>query len=293
MNRSAPSQIGSILELSIGILCFSTLVPAYGELQSQEVVHSPFVPKGYSLIWNDEFNGTQWSTKTWTLRYPGARDKGPGWVSADAVTLNGKGQMLLTSREEDSKILNANIGTDKSFRHTFGYWEARLKFQQLDGQHGCFWLQSNVAKIPGDARASGVEVDVAEYFGPGRKDSGLGVNVYWMAADKKMKREGGIVNLDKVLSVGTGKKQAKLNETFHTYGLLWTAEEYVAYVDGEEVFRTKEGVSHQPAFAVFSLFSADWEVARLDRSKLPDSLIVDYVRVYDPKPSVEVVPEKN
>ena len=78
-----------------------------------------------------------------------------------------------------------------------------------------------------------------------------------------------------------GRKVPEWNEDFHVYGLVWTAEAYVFLVDGRETFRTSEGVSHQPAYAVLSLFTADWEVGRLDRAALPDSMIVDYVRVYD------------
>ncbi len=33
----------------------------------------------------------------------------------------------------------------------------------------------------------------------------------------------------------------ELTEGFHEYGLLWTPEEYVFYVDGKEVWRTQAG----------------------------------------------------
>jgi beta-glucanase (GH16 family) len=238
------------------------------------------VPVGYELVWNDEFDGPKLDESKWRLRYPGQREA--GFIDADAVSLDGKGHLLLTTKEKDGKLLNGHIGTDHTFTRVFGYYESRIKFERLRGQHGCFWLQSNAKQIPGDPHASGAEVDIAEYFGPDRKDSGLGVNVYWLDAQSQKKREGGMVDLAKRVSPAVARNGA-LGADFHIYGLLWTADEYVFYIDGHEVFRTGEGVSHQPAYVVLSLFTANWEIAFLDRKKLPDSLTVDYVRVYASK----------
>jgi beta-glucanase (GH16 family) len=247
-----------------------------------EVASSPFVPAGYQMIWNDEFDGNQLDTTKWQVRYPGPREA--GFVSADAVSLDGHGHLLLTTKEQDGKLLNGHIGTSRAFRHTFGYYEARIKFEQQRGQHGCFWLQSDVKRIAGDPHGSGLEVDIAEFFGPGRKDSGLGVNVYWTDAQNQQKREGGMVNLDPILGASAKKpNRPGLNADFHIFGLLWTPELYVFTIDGHEVSRISAAVSHQPAYIVLSLFTANWEVAFLDRAKLPDSMIVDYVRVYAPK----------
>jgi beta-glucanase (GH16 family) len=246
------------------------------------VENSHFVPTGYRLVWNDEFDGVKIDPQKWRVRYPGAR--GAGWISEDAISLDGKGHLLLTTREQDGKLLNGHVGTAENFQHTFGYWESRLQFEKGAGQHGCFWLQSNAAKVPGDPKKSGVEVDIAEFFGPGRKDGGLGVNVYWQGSDNTLKRAGGIVDLGKVLPPPEqGQRRTELNEVFHVYGLLWTPTTYTFFIDGIEVFKTHDGVSHQPAYAVLSLFTADWEVTRLDRKSLPDSMIIDYVRVYDPE----------
>jgi beta-glucanase (GH16 family) len=244
---------------------------------------SPFVPSGYRWVWGDEFDGDRLDTAKWQVRYPGPREA--GFVSADAVSLDGQGHLLLTTKEQDGKLLNGHIGTAHAFNRTFGYYEARVKFEQQRGQHGCFWLQSNAKRIPGDPLGSGLEVDIAEYFGPDRKDSGLGVNVYWLDAQNQQKREGGIVDLVSVL--GTRENQHSehaLNTDFHVFGLLWTPEEYVFYVDGHEVSRTTAAVSHQSAYIVLSLFTANWEVKYLNRAKLPDSMVVDYVRVYEREP---------
>jgi hypothetical protein len=43
---------------------------------------------------------------------------------------------------------------------------------------------------------------------------------------------------------------------------------------------TRKGVSHQPAYLVLGLLTSHWEVEWLDRTKLPDSMTVDYVRIY-------------
>jgi beta-glucanase (GH16 family) len=68
---------------------------------------------------------------------------------------------------------------------------------------------------------------------------------------------------------------------FHTFGLLWTPEEYVFYVDGQETWRTQAGgVSQVPEYLLLSDEVGDWG-GDIETAKLPDEFQVDYVRVYD------------
>jgi beta-glucanase (GH16 family) len=118
------------------------------------------------------------------------------------------------------------------------------------------------------------------------------VNVYWLDAQNQQKREGGIVDLSPVLGPrDTQPAPPALNSDFHIFGLLWTPEEYVFSIDGHEVARVNAAVSHQSAYVVLSLFTAKWEVDYLNRAKLPDSMIVDYVRVYAKEP--DATPKKD
>ena len=72
-----------------------------------------------------------------------------------------------------------------------------------------------------------------------------------------------------------------LTEGFHDYALLWTPEEYVFYVDGKEVWRTKAGgVSQVPEFLKLTEEIGKWG-GDITKAQLPDYFEVDYVRVYE------------
>jgi beta-glucanase (GH16 family) len=68
---------------------------------------------------------------------------------------------------------------------------------------------------------------------------------------------------------------------FHTYGVAWSEKEYVYYYDGKEVWRSKAGgVSQVPQYIILSNEVGTW-AGDINAAKLPDSCLIDYVRVYD------------
>ena len=51
-------------------------------------------------------------------------------------------------------------------------------------------------------------------------------------------------------------------------------------IDGTETWRSSKAVSKQPEYLILSQLTSDWELKYLDRSTLPTSLKVDWVRVW-------------
>jgi beta-glucanase (GH16 family) len=198
--------------------------------------------------------------------------------------LDGKGNLNLKTFKSNDTIQTGMIGTQGLFQQTYGYFEARIKFQAMQGHHGSFWLQSQTyGKVLDDPGKSGAEIDIIEYFGSGRKDRGAAVNIYWNPYKPKPLRAGPEkIDLEPMLGKvdPTAKTPKELSDDFHVYSLLWTKKEYAFFIDGKEVGRTSDGLSHQPQYLVLSLLCSDWERNRLDDTKLPESMSVDYVRVY-------------
>ncbi|MCC6820257.1 MAG: hypothetical protein IT579_05945, partial [Verrucomicrobia subdivision 3 bacterium] len=65
----------------------------------------------------------------------------------------------------------------------------------------------------------------------------------------------------------------------------WTPAEYVFYVDGQEVWRTKAGgVSQVPEYLKLTEEIGEWGGA-IAKAQLPDYFEVEYVRVYELSPS--------
>lgn len=219
------------------------------------------------LVWSDEFDGTALDTARWVHRRPGPRQRGvnvPG-----AVTLDGAGHLLITTRRVGEEYHSGMIGTEPTFQRAFGYWEARLEMPKEEGHWAAFWLQSPTMETVGDPRANGTEIDVIEYMAS--KPDSVIINLHWNGYGKDHRNAG---RDTLIAGVGSG---------FHTFAVEWTPEEYVFYVDRREVWRTREAVSHRPQYAILSVEVGPW-AGDIRRAALPDGLRVDYVRVYDRRP---------
>ena len=77
-----------------------------------------------------------------------------------------------------------------------------------------------------------------------------------------------------------------VSEGFHTFGVDWSAREYVFYVDGRLSWRFRGPTSDREEFISVSTecngYRAGGPAPELKRAKLPDYFVVDYVRVFDP-----------
>ena len=173
--------------------------------------------------------------------------------------------------------LNGHIASNALFVH--GVTAARIRFQREKGQHGSFWLQSHLGVAPTDPLRSGAEIDVVEYFGES-KDDRLASFVYYPTKDGSVKEGDWIKNASDFLA-GRGDDWWK---AFHVFSLEWTKDEYVIRIDGQEAWRTKEGISGQPEFIVLSLLSSDYELPNLPEGGLPQAMHVDWVRHWPPSP---------
>ena len=72
---------------------------------------------------------------------------------------------------------------------------------------------------------------------------------------------------------------------FHVFSVEWTPTEYVFRISGHEVWRTDQGVSHDPEFLILSMLSSDFELPELgERENLTQTVSVDWVRVWQADP---------
>lgn len=246
-------------------------------VKSSPNVRPPLEREGWALTWHDEFDGTSVNPEKWAVFEPGKRES--AIVAQANTTVDGKGNLVITTTEVDGVIHTGMISTRRKFDQVFGRWEARIKFQERQGHHGAFWLMpERQNKEPGyDPRITGSEIDIVEWFGADywKDGGGTACNLYWKDAGGKQAHQGSMFNTRAVIGI-----DSRVCDDFHVFAVEWDHEEYVFYMNDVEVFRTREGVSHQPQYAILSLLCADWEEPKLNRSKLPESMLVDYVRVY-------------
>jgi alpha-L-fucosidase len=252
-------------------LSFAVLVPTRLQAAGEFL---PPLPEGKSwkLAWQDEFEGNAVDQSKWERCGDWKRRDGY-WVKEDAY-LDGQGHLILRTRQDGDRYTCGAVRTRGKFEHRYGYWVCRCKFGEEPGHWPAFWLYTPSVGRIGDGGRDGTEIDVMEK--PWREDRTT-QNLHWDGYG------------DRHRHIGTTFTVPGMSEGFHTFGLHWTPDEYVFYVNGQETWRTSAGgVSQVPEYAKLTEEIGKWG-GDIARAELPDCFVVDYVRVYDPADSREPV----
>jgi beta-glucanase (GH16 family) len=230
---------------------------------SEDQLPPPPEGKAWKLVWHDEFDGDKLDPSKWEVPEQRRRD---GWWSPKAVSLDGQGNLVISTLKDGDRYLDACVRTRGRFEHAFGYYVARIKLQQQPGHWSAFWLyNASVGKI-GDEGRDGTEIDIME---KPWLDDRVQHALHWDGYGKEHKSEGKVATVPSVL------------DGFHTFSLWWKPDGYVFYVDGKETWRTSAGgVCQVPLYIKLSDEIGNW-AGDIATAKLPDRFLVDYVRVYD------------
>jgi alpha-L-fucosidase len=249
------------------IICVAALSPEVS--QAGPAAADEFLPplpagKGWQLAWTDEFDGKTIDASKWEVLGDWKRRDGY-WVRDDSY-LDGERHLILRTKKDGDRYTCGAVRTKGKFEHRYGYWVCRCKFPEQPGHWPAFWLMTDGVSKIGDGGRDGTEIDIMEK--PWRDDRTT-QNLHWDGYGKEHQ------------SAGTRFSVPGLSEGFHTFGLLWTPQEYVFYVNGQETWRTSAGgVSQVPEFVKLTEEIGTWG-GDIKQATLPDSFIVDYVRVYD------------
>jgi beta-glucanase (GH16 family) len=232
--------------------------------ETKDTLPPPSAGKTWKLVWHDEFDGTTLNAKKWVYDTEGPRRD--GWWSRKAVSLDGKGHLVLKTFKEGDKLIDGCITTQGKFEHRFGYYVARVKFQKQPGHWSAFWMMCNGVGRVGDESRDGTEIDIME---KPWLDERVQHTLHWDGYGKDHKSEGKVVKAPRVMN------------GWHTFALQWLPDQYAFYIDGKETWRTKAGgVSQVPEYLLLSDEIGTWG-GDIRKAKLPNALLVDYVRVYD------------
>lgn len=248
----------------------------------RQVRSASFQADGWTLGFDEQFGGDALDETKWGYRQVGMLNPGrTKSESSPAAVKVENGALELGVSENPARpgyYLNGHISTELTYSFTYGVAAARVKFQKPRGMHGSFWLQSPVfGSVPGDAKASGSEIDTVEYFGSTYPDGGLATFTYFKDKDGNSAKSGG---LQTEMSDAIAKKGDAWWKKYHVFSVEWTPEAYVFRIDGIETFRQTKNISAVPEVLLLSLLSSDWELPDLDKSQLPADMKVDWVRVW-------------
>ncbi|HEY3322759.1 MAG TPA: glycoside hydrolase family 16 protein [Planctomycetota bacterium] len=254
-----------LLPLGVVLVLTAAVGSQEAATESKEVLPPAPENKAWKLTWQDEFEGDQLDASKWEI--PENKRRAALW-SKKAVALDGKGNLVIKTFKEGDTYYDACVRTKGKFEHAFGYYVARMKLQKTIAHWSAFWLYNDSVGKVGDGGRDGTEIDIME---KPWIDDRVQHTLHWDGYGKAHKSEGKVVKVPGVM------------EGWHTFGLLWTSDEYVFYVDGKETWRTKAGgVCQVPLYIKLSdeLELKGW-AGDISKANLPDEFLVDYVRVYD------------
>jgi beta-glucanase (GH16 family) len=210
--------------------------------------------------WSDEFDGTTLDATRWSYRATGPRHDGV--ITPDAVSVGGGLVTIKTYTDAAGKhysgmIATQPVGSTTGFDQTYGYFEARVKFNNAAGQWSAFWLQTPTnGNPPGDPATAGVEMDIAEHrtrcvtapspTPPKTCDGDVSDRIQealiWdgYGADSKS----AVKLSDPLPGLGNG--------SWHTWGLRWTPSDLTFYYDDTPIWSKTAPISRRSQFVVLS-----------------------------------------
>lgn len=248
------------------------------------------------LVFEDNFDG-ELDKNTWDTSWDTPERRGGYWTPEQCFTKDGK-LIIRTEYKENGKYGSGwYTGTCRSRNlkdFKYGYFEAKCKVPAAQGLWSAFWMMNDSMTGESKKYENGSEIDIME--SPYYNDPKMPAKLYRNTTMHTIHINGyGDEHRSKVSK--QYEVQQNMYETFNTYGVLWTEDEYVFYINGKETWKTNFGVSQVPEYLWLSVeiagendsanpynknnkFCFSGEIEKNDKNIFPADFEVDYVRVY-------------
>lgn len=296
-------QLGSALLILVLLLVSLTGCGNDGE-KIQEVKGKPLDLTGFTVTFEDQFEGneideTKWTTDQSWLNGDTPVRRGGFWDEDQVFVENGNLIIRIEYKEKGkhgSGYYTGVVNTKDLFEQAGGYFEVRCKVPATSGAWAAFWMLNEGMSTVGNGGIDGSEMDIFEsqgYYLGGDDKNSVSHAVHYNGYDENT-----------IQSKGSGqfKVDDPYNE-FHTYGMLWDENSYTFYIDGVKSWKFKKpGVSLKPEFLILScevlgkdsLPEDGWcgDVRKTPAGNFPADFVVDYVRVYQ-SPETTLSPNNN
>lgn len=228
----------------------------------------PPAPPGWTLVWNDEFNGAGIDPTKWNIESddPGGHvscclTNGLQFWSADDVTVQ-NGILRLTSEqrwEGGKRYTSGAVSTLNTFGFKYGRVDIRARLPKTKGIWLAFWM------LPVRQTWQGLpphEVDITELLG--QNPATIYMVNHWGSQKQSCDYTGPDFSAD-----------------YHVFSLVWDSSALTWYVDGIRRCQVSQGIPDEDMYFVLNTYvGGSWPGPPNATTVLPQYTDIDYIRVY-------------
>lgn len=244
-----------------------------GSQPTTEPSIQPTVPGEWSLAFDDEFNGSSLDTRKWNIEDYGVGgyrncclNYGKQYYTPQALSFaNGSLQINAAGRTiENRDYTSGAITTENKFSFLYGRVDVRAKLPKTPGFWPAIWL----LPYGTNAKLGGVfEIDVMEFRGSA--PNSIHMANHWGKQQVYQDYTGG----------------PDYSQDYHVFSLVWTPQAITWYIDGSARFQVSQHVSNRNMYLIInSAIGGSWGGLPNASTVLPQSMDIDYVRVYKSAP---------
>ncbi|WP_310560531.1 glycoside hydrolase family 16 protein [Flavobacterium sp.] len=251
---------------------------------------------GYNLAWSDEFEGANLSTSKWGFHIGTGCPSLCGWGNNEEQYFSDnnsniyqkEGNLIITAKNDNiggKNYSSSRIHTDNKFEFKYGRVDIRASMPTAPGTWtALFMLNKNYTiNNPGAYWPSGGEIDIMEYLGENRNDV-MGTGHY--GKDWPTNHRYNSVHFSAL-------NNQSFNKVYYVYSIVWE-ENKITWLINDIVYHTMTptttSANGQPYpfndefyFVIALSVGGNLPKVKPLAKDFPDSLIIDYVRVYQKK----------
>ncbi|HAX14149.1 glycoside hydrolase family 16 protein [Leeuwenhoekiella palythoae] len=253
-------------------------------------------PRGYELIWHDEFDsGDKPNAASWSYEEGFVRNEELQWYQKDNASV-AQGNLVITGRKEkipnpnfkadatnwkqnrqQAEYTSSSINTRGKFQFKYGILEVRAKIDTASGMWPAIWTLGVEKGWPSNG-----EIDVMEFYQIGGKPHIL-ANAAWGPDWRNVSWDSAKIPFSEFIA-----KDPQWAEKFHIWKMDWTSEFIKLYLDDELLNEidladaiNPDGSNgfQQPHYILLNLAIGS-NGGDPSKTEFPKEYLVDYVRVY-------------
>jgi beta-glucanase (GH16 family) len=209
------------------------------------------------------------------------------------------GNLMLITKKEKLKLADKDgltrkmkytsgfVHSFRKFSQKYGYFEARIKLPQAKGLWPAFWLMPDRSMnamtpyhpkmrstyiengSPAVLAGKGMEIDIMEYLTEWEAKK-FHYAAHWDGFGEDLKSHRSYHHV-----------KTKTKDGYRKFGLYWAENLLVWFIDDVEIARWQDPrITDVPMYLIFSTNVGGWATSHVQKKKLPDYTLVDYVRVW-------------